>query len=82
MTVTPLALAHIAQPIILQRAVQHCKSLSAPELLSFLGNLDSEAARFNRSDEAWRLFRDVASIARTELSRKAPGTYVTLAILK
>ena len=83
--ITPHTLAPALQRgtlAMFQRAQAHVATLSAPELLSFLGNLDAEAARFDRTDETYRIFREVASIARTELSRKSPGTYVTLAILK
>lgn len=85
MSITPNTLAPVLQRgqlSMLQRAQAHVATLSAPELLSFLGTLDSEAARFERTDDVHRIFREVASIARTELSRKSPGTYVTLAILK
>lgn len=67
---------------MLWQAQNHVASLETPELLAFLGNLDAAAAKFKRTDEVYGIFRQVASIARTELSKKSPGTYVTLAILK
>lgn len=67
---------------MLRQAQAHVATLDAPALLSFLGTLDHEAARFDRDDSVYAIFRQVASIARTELSRKAPGTYVTLSLLK
>jgi hypothetical protein len=79
---TPLTIAQTGAAEMFRQAQAHCATLDAPALLSFLGNLDREASRFERTDDVYRIFRQVASIARTELSRKAPGTYVTLAILK
>ena len=67
---------------MLRQAQTYVSALETPELLSFLGMLDAEAAKIPHTDETHRIFRQVASIARTELSRKSPGTYVTLAILK
>ena len=81
--VTPLTLAERhGMQIMYRDAVRKCQSMDASELLSFLGNLDSEARKFERTDDVFKIFRQVASIARTELARKSPGTYVTLAILK
>lgn len=81
--VTPLTLAEKhGKQIMFRDAVKHCQTLDVPELLSFLGNLDSEARKFERTDDVYSIFRQVASIARTELARKSPGTYVTLAILR
>jgi hypothetical protein len=47
-----------------------------------LGNLDAAAHTYSPTDEVMRLFRLTASVWRTELSRIAPGTYVTLSLLK
>ena len=68
---------------VARRALNAVAGKSAAEILSMLGNLDAVAgnARLKRTDETFRLFRLTASVWRTELSRKAPGTYVTLTTL-
>lgn len=84
MSVTPLSVPRVPIASVHAQALNAVRGKTGPEILGMLGELDSAAARFNlqRTDETFRLFRETASIWRTELSRVMPGCYVSLALLK
>ena len=81
-TITPLAMPRNSQVDVMARARNAVEGKTSAEILSMLGNLDAAAHTYQPRDEVMRLFRLTASVWRTELSRIAPGTYVTLSLLK
>lgn len=82
MSVTPVVMPRTSQVEVMSRARAAVEGKTSAEILSMLGNLDAAAHTYSPTDEVMRLFRVTASVWRTELSRIAPGTYVTLSLLK